>query len=107
MSDVSAAIIRFSSDNKDEKANMTPMYLSINGTVYVKSFSALNCIFMLSYSSQMMLVQILYYGGPSPPAGLFDDFFVIPSLASNIHEGSFVDFITICSKALGAFSGFR
>ena len=55
----------------------------------------------------MMLVQILYYGGPSPPAGLFDDFFVIPSLASNIHEGSFVDFITICSKALGAFAGFR
>jgi hypothetical protein len=107
MSDVSAAIIRFSSDNKDEKANMTPMYLSINGTVYLKSFSALNCKFMLSHSSQMMLMQILYYDGPSPPAGLFDDFFVIPSLASSIHEGSFSDFITICSNVLGAFAGFR
>ena len=40
MSDMSAAIIKFTSNNKDEKANMTPMYLSLNGTVYIQWFSS-------------------------------------------------------------------
>ena len=34
-------------------------------------------------------MQILYYDGPSPPTGVFDDVSSIPSLSSNIDEGSF------------------
>jgi hypothetical protein len=102
MSDVSATVIKFSS-NKDEKASMAPMYLSLNGTVFIKSFSTLNCEFMPSNSSQIMINQFLYYNGPSPPAGLFDDCLAIPSLSRKIHEGSFADFI----NSIGGSAGFR
>lgn len=93
MSDVSATVIKFTSDNKDDKAMMAPMYLSVNGTVFNKLFSTLNCKFILSNSSQIVINQFLYYNGPSPPAGLFDDCLTIPSLSRKIHEGSFADFI--------------
>ena len=102
MSDVSATVIKFSS-NKDEKAMMAPMYLSLNGTVFITSFSTLNCKFKLSNSSQIVINQFLYYNGPSPPAGLFDDCLTIPSLSRKIHEGSFADFI----NSINGLVGFR
>ena len=50
-------------------------------------------------------MQTLFYDGPSPPAGLFDDFLTIPSMFSNVHEGSFADFIT--SNSADAIGGIR
>ncbi|KAF8657984.1 hypothetical protein AX14_007770 [Amanita brunnescens Koide BX004] len=85
MSDVSAAVIKFTSNNKDEKVNMAPMYLSLNGTIVV--------------------TQILYYDGPSPPAGVFDDVLSITSLSSNIHKGSYADFISSTSLNLDGLRG--
>ena len=102
MSDVSATVIKFSS-NKDEKAMMAPMYLSLNGTVFITSFSTMNYKFTLSNSSQIVINQFLYYNGPSPPAGLFDDCLTIPSLSRKIHEGRFADFI----NSIDSFAGFR
>jgi hypothetical protein len=98
MSDVSAAVIKFTSNNKDEKVNMAPMYLSLNGTVYNQSFSSFSK-FTLS-PSQIVITQILYYDGPSPPAGVFDDVLSITSLSSNIHKGSYADFISSTSLNL-------
>ena len=100
MSDVSATVIKFSS-NKDEKAMMAPMYLSLNGTVFITSFSTMNYKFTLSNSSQIVINQFLYYNGPSPPAGLFDDCLTIPSLSRKIHEGSFTEFINSINGPVG------
>lgn len=39
MSDVSDAIVKFSTNNNDEKANMTPAFISMNGTVCIRTLS--------------------------------------------------------------------
>ena len=57
MSDVSAAIVKFSTDNNDEKANMTPAFISMNGTVCIRTLSTFICTFTrtLSRSSSCKL----------------------------------------------------
>ena len=105
MSDVSAAFLKFDDNNDDVKANGIPLYISINGTVCVKPFSALNCRLTRSCLSQAIVTLYLYYDSPNPPPGLFDDFLTISALLSNVHEGTFADYIN--SVSLDALSGLR
>jgi hypothetical protein len=56
---------------------------------------------MLSNSPQIIINQYLYYNGPSPPAGLFDDCLTIPSLSRKIHQGSFAEFIDSIDTLVG------
>ena len=105
MSDVSAAFLKFDDNNDDVKANGIPLYLSINGTVCIKAFSALTCRFVHSCSSQIIVTLYLYYDSPNPPPGLFDEFLTISALSSNVHEGTFANYIN--SNSLDALSGLR
>ena len=105
MSDVSAAFLKFDNDNDDVKANVIPSYLALNGTVCIQVFSALTRRFIRSCSSQILVTLSLYYDSPNPPPGLFDEFLTISALSSNVHEGTFADYIN--SVSLDALSGLR
>ena len=37
---------------------------------------------------------LLFYDGPTPPDGIFDDFLAIPALAKNVGTRSFLDLVT-------------
>jgi len=85
MPDISAAFLKFDDNNSDVKANVIPLYLSFNGT--------------------MIVTLYLYYDSPNPPPGLFDEFLTVSALSSNVHEGTFADYIN--SNSLDALSGLR
>ncbi|KAF8319537.1 FAD-binding domain-containing protein [Amanita rubescens] len=83
--DVTAAVIKFSANNNDTKANISPAYSFSNGSVLVS--------------------HTMYYDGPSPPPGLFDDFLKIPAVSNDVHTRSFTDFIN--SGGLNSLAGLR
>jgi hypothetical protein len=37
--------------------------------------------------------MVLFYDGPKPPAGLYDDLLNLPNSLKSIIEGTFVDFV--------------
>ncbi|KAI0260050.1 FAD dependent oxidoreductase [Gloeopeniophorella convolvens] len=45
-------------------------------------------------------IMILYYNGPSPPAGVFDEFLSIPATQSTTSTGSFLDFFNSLAVAV-------
>ncbi|KAJ6533800.1 FAD dependent oxidoreductase [Mycena vulgaris] len=77
LSDVGTAIERFSATVTDPKAAMIPA-----------------CNFLLSQACPPGLSNfislILFYDGPTPPAGIFDDFLSIPNLSEDINTRSFL-----------------
>ncbi|KIL58355.1 hypothetical protein M378DRAFT_170711 [Amanita muscaria Koide BX008] len=75
MSAVTAAVIKFSATNTDPKANIAASY---------------DCFAAIPFS-----IVFLYYDAPSPPQGLFDDFFKIPIHQSNVGERSLLDYIKL------------
>ncbi|KAK2462603.1 hypothetical protein APHAL10511_005336 [Amanita phalloides] len=82
VSDVTKAIIEFSANNNDPKANSAFSYSFVNGQAW-----------------------ILYYDCPSPPPGLFDDFLKIPASSNSVHKWFLTDFIKATN--LNALTGFR
>ncbi|KAK2462598.1 hypothetical protein APHAL10511_005331 [Amanita phalloides] len=86
VSDVTKAIIKFSANNNDPKANCAFSYSFANG--------------------QPLVFGILYYDYPSPPPGLFDDFMNIPASSNTVHTWSLTDFIKATSN-LTALTGLR
>ena len=38
------------------------------------------------------MVLLMFYDGPQPPAGIFDDFLAVPDIQINITSGSFFEF---------------
>ncbi|KAK2462597.1 hypothetical protein APHAL10511_005330 [Amanita phalloides] len=83
--DVTKAIIKFSATNDDPKANM----------VFATGFT----------NGETVFSGLIFYDGPRPPRGLFDDFLNIPSVSRSIHERTLTDFIKDASMA--AFNGYR
>lgn len=47
----------------------------------------------------------MFYDGPSPPSGTFDDFLNVPSLSRDVKARTFVDFIE--ATPAGAVNGLR
>ncbi|KAK2462596.1 hypothetical protein APHAL10511_005329 [Amanita phalloides] len=85
VSEVTKAIIKFCENSKDPKANIAFAYNLVDGKPTVSGF--------------------VYYDGPSPPPGLFDDFLKIPAVSQSVHERSLMDFIKEAN--LNAFIGLR
>ncbi|KAK2461055.1 hypothetical protein APHAL10511_006902 [Amanita phalloides] len=83
--DVTKAVIKFSANNNNPKANIALTYSFVNG--------------------QPAATGILYYDGPSPPSGLFDEFLKIPASSNTVHTWSLTDFTKATN--LDALSGFR
>ncbi|KAJ7108942.1 FAD dependent oxidoreductase [Mycena crocata] len=86
---VSAAVGRFSSNVTDPKASLVPSYMFLEpfGTV---------------------VSNIMFYDGPTPPAGIFEEFLAIPTLITDINTRSFLSLVQApqandSSGARGAF----
>ncbi|KAM6496524.1 FAD dependent oxidoreductase [Amanita muscaria] len=87
IADVSVAVAKFSTSNNDPKANIVATY---------------DCA-----ATVPVAIVFLYYDEPSPPQGLFDDFFKIPALHKDVHERSLSSFIhsTYTSNATAGTRG--
>src|SRR6266550_7738381 len=59
---------------------------------YVLFFWLSACRFTCLYT-QIFVRNSLFYDGPSPPSGLFDDFLTILSESNDVHTRKFTDFI--------------
>jgi len=70
---VNHATANFAANNVDPKAVITTSYTSIFG--------------------QLGVSQILFYDGRTPPAGIFNEFMAIPSVAQNVLTRSFSSFV--------------
>ncbi|TFK36628.1 hypothetical protein BDQ12DRAFT_686234 [Crucibulum laeve] len=70
---VATAVENFSNNVKDTKAGINTLYNFSNGSISI--------------------VQIIFYNGPLPPAGIFDELLAIPSLSKNIKTSSFQAFM--------------
>ncbi|KAH9972620.1 FAD-binding domain-containing protein [Lactifluus volemus] len=74
MEDAKAAFAKFLTREHDHKGAQQAQFIYINGTV-VMSLS-------------------LFYDGPEPPEGLYDELLQLSTLSRSIFKGSFTDFIT-------------
>lgn len=75
------AISSFSENNKDPKANILVSISNVNGYIGVPP-------------GGFIIVQ-LFYNGPTPPKGIFDDLLTIPSFNEDLKTRSFVDFMSV------------
>ncbi|KAF9648761.1 FAD-binding domain-containing protein [Thelephora ganbajun] len=71
--EVRAAIADFSADSQDPKAAILPSYIS--------------------YQGNHIINQGIFYDGPNPPPGTFDNFTNILSVSSDLKTRSYVDMI--------------
>ncbi|KAF6749946.1 FAD-binding domain-containing protein [Ephemerocybe angulata] len=71
---VASAGAKFSAEVKDPKASLLSTVSYFNNTPIINVFP--------------------FYDGPSPPAGIFDTYLSIPSVANTIKTQSFVSFVT-------------
>ncbi|KIJ50387.1 hypothetical protein M422DRAFT_777110 [Sphaerobolus stellatus SS14] len=70
---VAAAAARFSANTTDPKAGVITTYNFILGAPGIS--------------------QLLFYDGPTPPAGIFDDFLAIPYLTKDVSTRSFLSLV--------------
>ncbi|KAH7904380.1 FAD-binding domain-containing protein [Hygrophoropsis aurantiaca] len=82
---VNAATANFSANNTDPKAEIITTYNFLLGEPGVS--------------------QLLFYDGPTPPSGIFDDFLDIPYLTKDISTRSFLSLVT--SSPSNATAGSR
>ncbi|KAK2462601.1 hypothetical protein APHAL10511_005334 [Amanita phalloides] len=82
IAEVTAAVIKFSATNTDPKANIIAGY---------------DCVL-----TEPLITQLLYYDGPNPPAGLFDDFLKIPALIKDIGQRSLHKYIKLTASNVSA-----
>ncbi|PBK85335.1 FAD dependent oxidoreductase [Armillaria gallica] len=78
MSVFNAAAVKFCSEVTDPKAAMVMMYAYASG--------------------QVLLSAMMFYDGPTPPDGIFDDFLAIPALTLDIATRPFFDLINSTSS---------
>ncbi|KAK0184493.1 hypothetical protein F5146DRAFT_1170387 [Armillaria mellea] len=87
ISTFTAASVKFCSEVTDPKAQMLILYGYNSGQV--------------SLSTQM------FYDGPTPPDGIFDDFLAIPALTRDLTTRSFSDLIHSTFAVINASTGYR
>ncbi|KAJ7459239.1 FAD dependent oxidoreductase [Mycena latifolia] len=81
---ISAAVEKFSSNVTDPKAGILPTYNFFQG--------------------QPIISNLMFYDGPKPPAGIFDDFLAIPNLTQDIQTR---DFLSLVRSSPANFTGTR
>ncbi|PBK61210.1 FAD dependent oxidoreductase [Armillaria solidipes] len=58
-------------------------------------------------SGQVLLSTQMFYDGPTPPDGIFDDFLAISTLAQDVTTRSFFDLINSTAASVNASTGYR
>ncbi|KAK0199350.1 FAD-binding domain-containing protein [Desarmillaria ectypa] len=88
---------------------------------YISAFNAASAKFcsevtdpkaamLMSYgytSGQVLLSTQMFYDGPTPPDGIFDDFLAIPAVAQDITTRSFFDLINSTFASINGSTGYR
>ena len=67
------AIADFSVHSEDPKAAIVPSYISYQGSQFI--------------------TQSIFYDGPTPPPGTFDNFSSIPTILSDLKTRSYLDMV--------------
>ncbi|KAG7445392.1 FAD dependent oxidoreductase [Guyanagaster necrorhizus] len=86
-----AATVKFCSEVTDPKAGMLIVYGYISGEV-------LHIVYLGTQ---------IFYDGPTPPNGIFDDFLAIPALEQDVTTRSFFDLINSTSASINLSAGYR
>ncbi|KAH9925023.1 FAD-binding domain-containing protein [Epithele typhae] len=73
--EVTAATLKFQNSVSDPKAAILPTYNFLIGSLGVS--------------------LLMFYDGPTPPAGIFDDFLAIPYFTKDVSTRSFVDLVQV------------
>ncbi|PBK85371.1 FAD dependent oxidoreductase [Armillaria gallica] len=82
-----AASVKFCSEVTDPKAGMIIVYGYTSG--------------------QVILSTQMFYDGPDPPDGIFDDFLAIPAFAQDVTTRSFSELINSTVPTINASTGYR
>ncbi|KAI0058485.1 FAD-binding domain-containing protein [Artomyces pyxidatus] len=72
--DFNTAAAKYSDKTIDKKAALIPTYVFMGGS--------------------LVLAFLMFYDGPSPPAGIFDDLLAIPSLSNDVHTRSYLSLVS-------------
>jgi len=62
-------------------------------SVYVQDPKAATLPWYFSDGKTQTISQVIFYDGPTPPPGIFDNFTNIPSLSSDLKTSSYADMI--------------
>ncbi|KAJ7734461.1 FAD-binding domain-containing protein [Mycena metata] len=84
---VQAAIARFATTNTDPKAQIIPACNFMNGSLQIDN--------------------IMYYDGPTPAPGVFDDLLSIPNVFNNVSTRSFLAVVQAAAIPAGARGAFH
>ncbi|KAH9957078.1 FAD-binding domain-containing protein [Russula dissimulans] len=84
--EVNAAIVKFQKEVTDKKAMVLPTYNTVYDTPSV--------------------VLLLFYDGPEPPPGIFDDFLAIKDIEIIVDSASFLEFFSLIPSS-NPFAGKR
>ncbi|KAJ7100922.1 FAD-binding domain-containing protein [Mycena belliarum] len=76
---VSAAVAKFSATATDPKAAILPSYNFVQGQACT--------------SRSLVISHFMFYDGPTPPPGLFDDFLAIPNLVKDVSTRTFLSLV--------------
>ncbi|KAK0232019.1 FAD dependent oxidoreductase [Armillaria nabsnona] len=85
--EVNAAVAKFSNNVTDPKAAIISTY---------------NTLFGNSLLGLSLVSQLLFYDGPTPPDGIFDDFLVIPNIATDVNTRDFLSLVLASPSNLTA-----
>ena len=84
------AFSKFLSEPHDPKAAQLGEFVYINGMVRSSAFP---CRDLIIGATQVSFGISLFYDGPEPPQGLYDELLNLPNTTASIIQGSFIDFI--------------
>ena len=85
-----AAFSKFVSVSHDPKAAQLGEFVYANGTVSPPNFPTRD---LMIRAKQLSFGISLFYDGPEPPQGLYDELLILPNTTASIIQGSFIDFI--------------
>ena len=89
---VTTATASFSAQSTDPKAQIITVYTYASGQVRFKPM-LFRGRYLQSYNEGPMVIQSLFYDGPTPPPGTFDQFLAIPHFMQDIGTRSFLSLV--------------
>ena len=86
---VAAATAKFSANVTDPKAGVITTYNFLLGQVMSYCYTHFLLCSLIPCHLQPGISQLLFYDGPTPPAGIFDDFLAIPYFTKDVSTRDF------------------
>lgn len=84
------ATARYTTEVEDPKAALITTYIGLAGQVVTLSFI---CDIVLMPHPKLLVSIEVFYNGPTPPPGIFDNFLAIPSVEEDIGTRSYLSLV--------------